>query len=227
MPVRTVARHTDAELRDNPKIPAILIPALVGHGGWERLQRFAVITQFTTLTDAGKHLGRGVAVTGHHIARLEKKTSAHACSPRNRCAAPTSAKTSSRRCTDSPNSADPDIRTGLPLRGSSRIVDHDLVHRHPREPRQCHTPARSTPPHAGHAPSESTDCAPPPPTPAPDSPATTPPAPAATRGSVTPPPTRGDAATAGHGRDHRQEVVSAPPPSSHLRYTKVSPPRRA
>ncbi|MGQ9352627.1 TniQ family protein [Mycolicibacterium gilvum] len=72
MPVRTVARHTDAELRDNPKIPAILIPALVGHGGWERLQRFAVITQFTTLTDAGKHLGRGVAVTGHHIARLEK-----------------------------------------------------------------------------------------------------------------------------------------------------------
>ena len=72
MPVRTVARHTDAELRDNPKIPAILIPALVGHGGWERLQRFAVITQFPTLTDAGKHLGRGVAVTGHHISRLEK-----------------------------------------------------------------------------------------------------------------------------------------------------------
>ncbi|MDZ4232627.1 MAG: hypothetical protein U1C73_02445, partial [Dietzia sp.] len=72
MPVRTVTRHTDAELRDNPKIPAILIPALVGHGGWERLQRFAVITQFPTLTDAGKHLGRGVAVTGHHISRLEK-----------------------------------------------------------------------------------------------------------------------------------------------------------
>jgi hypothetical protein len=71
MPVRTVARHTDAELRDNPKIPAILIPALAGHGGWERLQRFAVITQFPTLTDAGKHLGRGVAVTGQHIARLE------------------------------------------------------------------------------------------------------------------------------------------------------------
>lgn len=72
MPVRTVARHTDAELRDNPKIPAILIPALAGHGGWERLQRFAVIAQFSTLTDAGKHLGRGVAVTGHHISRLEK-----------------------------------------------------------------------------------------------------------------------------------------------------------
>jgi hypothetical protein len=72
IPVRTVARHTDAELRDNPNVPAILIPALVGHGGWERLQRFAVITQFPTLTDAGKHLGRGVAVTGHHIARLEK-----------------------------------------------------------------------------------------------------------------------------------------------------------
>ena len=72
IPVRTVARHTDAELRDNPNVPAILIPALVGHGGWERLQRFAVITQFQTLTDAGKHLGRGVAVTGHHIARLEK-----------------------------------------------------------------------------------------------------------------------------------------------------------
>jgi DNA-binding transcriptional LysR family regulator len=31
-----------------------------------------VITQFQTLTDAGKHLGRGVAVTGHHISRLEK-----------------------------------------------------------------------------------------------------------------------------------------------------------
>ncbi|WP_348731082.1 TniQ family protein [uncultured Mycolicibacterium sp.] len=72
MPVRTVTRHTDAELRDNPKIPAILIPALAGHGGWERLQRFAVIAQFSTLTDAGKHLGRGVAVTGHHISRLEK-----------------------------------------------------------------------------------------------------------------------------------------------------------
>ncbi len=72
MPMRTVARHTDAELRHNPNVPAILIPALVGHGGWERLQRFAVITQSPTLTDAGKHLGRGVAVTGHHISRLEK-----------------------------------------------------------------------------------------------------------------------------------------------------------
>lgn len=72
IPVRTVARHTDIELRGNPNVPAILIPALVGHGGWERLQRFAVIAQFSTLTDAGKHLGRGVAVTGSHIARLEE-----------------------------------------------------------------------------------------------------------------------------------------------------------
>ncbi|CAN5555462.1 TniQ family protein [soil metagenome] len=71
IPMPTVARHTEAELRTNPKVPAILIPALVGHGGWERLQRFAIIVQFRTLTEAGKHLGRGVAVTGSHIARLE------------------------------------------------------------------------------------------------------------------------------------------------------------
>jgi hypothetical protein len=30
IPVRTMARHTDIELRGNPKVPAILIPALVG-----------------------------------------------------------------------------------------------------------------------------------------------------------------------------------------------------
>lgn len=130
IPVRTVARHTDAELRDNPNVPAILIPALVGHGGWERLQRFAVITQFPTLTDAGKHLGRewpSPDTTSH----AWKETSAPAFSSGNRCAAPTSAKKCSRRCTTWPNSADPDARTGLPLRGSSRIVDHDLAHRHP------------------------------------------------------------------------------------------------
>ncbi len=72
IPVRTVARHTDIELQGNPKVPAILIPALVGHGGWERLQRFAVIAQFSTLTEAGMHLGRGVALTGSQIKRLEK-----------------------------------------------------------------------------------------------------------------------------------------------------------
>jgi len=72
IPMRTVARHTEAELRHNPNVPTVLIPALIGHGGWERLQRYAVIAQFPTLTAAAEHLGRGVAVTGSHIARLEK-----------------------------------------------------------------------------------------------------------------------------------------------------------
>lgn len=70
--VRTVTRHTEAELLAHPNVPTLLIPALVGHGGWERLQRYAVIAQFSTLTAAAEHLGRGVAVTGAHIARLEK-----------------------------------------------------------------------------------------------------------------------------------------------------------
>jgi DNA-binding transcriptional LysR family regulator len=67
-----VARHIEAELRAHPNVPGVLISALVGHGGWERLQRFAVIARFSTLTAAAEHLGRGVAVTGAHIARLEK-----------------------------------------------------------------------------------------------------------------------------------------------------------
>jgi Bacterial regulatory helix-turn-helix protein, lysR family len=66
-----VARYTEAELRANPNVPAVLIPALVGHGGWERLQRYVVIAQFPTLAAAAEHLGRGVAVAGSHIARLE------------------------------------------------------------------------------------------------------------------------------------------------------------
>ncbi|QZY47028.1 TniQ family protein [Mycolicibacterium austroafricanum] len=71
-PLRTVRRRTESQVRANPNVPDLLVPALVGHGGWERLQRFAIIAQFSTLTDAGHHLGINVAATGSCISRLEK-----------------------------------------------------------------------------------------------------------------------------------------------------------
>ncbi|QZY47080.1 TniQ family protein [Mycolicibacterium austroafricanum] len=70
--MRTVGRRSEEQLKDNPQVPELLVPALIGHGGWERLQRFAIIAQYSTLTDAGHHLGINVAATGSCISRLEK-----------------------------------------------------------------------------------------------------------------------------------------------------------
>jgi hypothetical protein len=72
IPVRTVARHSRAELIANDNVPAILVPALEGHGGWERLQRFAVIAHHPTLTAGGKELGVTVSSVEALKNRLEK-----------------------------------------------------------------------------------------------------------------------------------------------------------
>ncbi|OBI68102.1 hypothetical protein A5664_11715 [Mycolicibacterium fortuitum] len=71
IPLRTVARHTRADLIADHNIPAILIPALIGHGGWERLQRFVVIAQHHRYADAGHALGTGVPAVASTVNRLE------------------------------------------------------------------------------------------------------------------------------------------------------------
>jgi hypothetical protein len=72
IPVRTVGRHTRAELVADHTIPAILVPALIGHGGWERLQRFAVIAQHHRFADAAHALGTTVPTVAGTVQRLER-----------------------------------------------------------------------------------------------------------------------------------------------------------
>ncbi|QEN12936.1 LysR family transcriptional regulator [Mycolicibacterium sp. ELW1] len=72
IPVRTRSRRTRAELAANHIIPAVLVPALIGHGGWERLQRFAVIAQHHRFVDAGHVLGTNVPAVASTVQRLER-----------------------------------------------------------------------------------------------------------------------------------------------------------
>lgn len=72
VPVRSVSRVSHDQLAGNPRVPALLVPALVGHGGWERLQRFLVIEQHTSFTAASKTLEIGLASVGDTVHRLER-----------------------------------------------------------------------------------------------------------------------------------------------------------
>lgn len=71
-PMRTVCRRSEQQIKANPHVPSLLIPALIGHGGWERLQRFSVIAQFSTLAEAGQRLGITVPSTSGCVLRLER-----------------------------------------------------------------------------------------------------------------------------------------------------------
>ncbi|WP_165758123.1 TniQ family protein [Mycolicibacter kumamotonensis] len=72
IPVRTVTRRTRTDLTADPAVPGILVPALIGHGGWERLQRFVVIAQHDRFLDAGHVLGTGVPAVAATVQRLER-----------------------------------------------------------------------------------------------------------------------------------------------------------
>ena len=53
--------------------PDILRPALIGVGGWERLQRFADAVRYLTLTIAAKELRVSQPALTNHIDRLERE----------------------------------------------------------------------------------------------------------------------------------------------------------
>jgi hypothetical protein len=53
--------------------PRILQPALAGRGGWERLCRFAAMSTFATLREAGAHLETNQFSLVHQLNRLERE----------------------------------------------------------------------------------------------------------------------------------------------------------
>ena len=72
IPVRGLSRYTATILRENHNVPTILTPALTNQGGWERLQRLAVIAQHTSLTAAARQLNISHCTLGLQIRRIER-----------------------------------------------------------------------------------------------------------------------------------------------------------
>ncbi|WP_344036658.1 LysR family transcriptional regulator, partial [Mycolicibacterium alvei] len=56
--------------------PDLIRPALLGIGGWERLERFAAATRYSTLTIAAEKLGVGQAALVSQINRIEREVGA-------------------------------------------------------------------------------------------------------------------------------------------------------
>jgi transposase len=52
--------------------PAIIRPALIGKGGWERLQRFSAAIHYRTLDDAASNLGIHLAPLTSQVRRIER-----------------------------------------------------------------------------------------------------------------------------------------------------------
>jgi Bacterial regulatory helix-turn-helix protein, lysR family len=52
--------------------PTIIRPALVGKGGWERLQRFSAAIHYPTLDDAASNLGIHLAPLTSQVRRIER-----------------------------------------------------------------------------------------------------------------------------------------------------------
>ncbi|OBJ42542.1 hypothetical protein A5630_20755 [Mycolicibacterium mucogenicum] len=72
IPVRRGPRHSLDELRTNDKIPELLIPALVGIGGWERLMRFVSVLEYPSFSKAAQslHVSTGSVIVA--VLRLER-----------------------------------------------------------------------------------------------------------------------------------------------------------
>jgi len=66
-------RRRDATLLEaNPAVPAMLLPALIGQGGWERLQCFADVIQHCSFTEAAKSLKVHPGRPGHLVSIIER-----------------------------------------------------------------------------------------------------------------------------------------------------------
>ncbi|MUL78966.1 TniQ family protein [Mycolicibacterium sp. CBMA 226] len=72
IPVRAPARRTAEELSANHDIPRILLLALAGRGGWERLQRFAAIVDYADYATAARELHASASVLALQMRILER-----------------------------------------------------------------------------------------------------------------------------------------------------------
>jgi hypothetical protein len=70
-PVRGPRWYTAQALRANANVPPLLISALVGQGGWERLQHFVTIAQYPNYRLAAEALNLPTTTPGHQIGILE------------------------------------------------------------------------------------------------------------------------------------------------------------
>ncbi len=68
--VQAGACRTAENLATNVAIPAVLLPALVGREGWERLQRFAIAAEYPSYVVAAQHLHCSAAILGQQVALL-------------------------------------------------------------------------------------------------------------------------------------------------------------
>ena len=66
-------RSTLAAERSAVQAPRILKPALIGIGGWERLQRFAKASEYPPLTSAATELRMGQFTLVNQINRIERE----------------------------------------------------------------------------------------------------------------------------------------------------------
>lgn len=72
LPVRAPRHRTIEDLRANKSTPPLLLPALAGQGGWERLQRFVVIAGYPNFHSAATELGLHRTVLGQQVGHLER-----------------------------------------------------------------------------------------------------------------------------------------------------------
>jgi hypothetical protein len=72
IPIRGVRWRTATELAEKPYVPDLLMPALIGQGGWERLQRFADAAQYRSYTEAETALNVCHSTIGLQIRELQR-----------------------------------------------------------------------------------------------------------------------------------------------------------
>jgi hypothetical protein len=72
IPVRGPRWRNASELAEKPDVPAVLAPALIGQGGWERLQRFADVAAYRSYTEAENALRISHATLGQQIMKLHR-----------------------------------------------------------------------------------------------------------------------------------------------------------
>jgi hypothetical protein len=72
IPIRGVRWRTATELAEKPYVPNLLMPALIGQGGWERLQRFADAAQYRSYTEAATALNVCHSSIGLQIRELQR-----------------------------------------------------------------------------------------------------------------------------------------------------------
>lgn len=72
IPRRGLPWRNTAELAEKRYVPAILLPALSGQGGWERLQRFADVTRYPSYAEAATALNLCRSAIGLQVREIQQ-----------------------------------------------------------------------------------------------------------------------------------------------------------